>query len=316
MTSPDSMPLPPDLVLARVLDAPRSLVFKAWTDPVQLARWWGPRGFTNPLCQADPRPGGAIRILMVGPDGSRFPMDGAFQEVVEPSRLAFTCTAHEVAPGVPGLETLTVATFEERGGRTTLRVVARVLHADPVMAQALAGMEQGWGQSLVRLQDLVDDLALPPADPLELALVRCLDAPPERVFRAWSDPAELARWWGPDGFTSTFDLFEFRPGGSWRFTMHGPDGTGYRNQVEFVEIVPPRRMVMLHLSAPRFLLTADFAERDGGTRLSFRQRFETPEECQRMRPIAGPGSRQTLGWLREVVEGTNGCAGASGSRPG
>ena len=77
---------------------------------------------------------------------------------------------------------------------------------------------------------------------------RLIDAPRERVFLAFADPLHLARWWGPDGFSSTFEAFDFRPGGIWRFVMHGPDGTNYPNESVFREVVAPERVVFEHLS--------------------------------------------------------------------
>ncbi|HEU4650394.1 MAG TPA: SRPBCC domain-containing protein [Croceibacterium sp.] len=74
----------------------------------------------------------------------------------------------------------------------------------------------------------------------EFVHARLIDAPPERVFRAFAEPEHLAKWWGPNGFTSTFDTFELRPGGHWRFTLHGPDGTNYPNENVFREIVSAR----------------------------------------------------------------------------
>src|SRR5260370_38402582 len=76
------------LVIERIFDAPRNLVFKAWTDPKQVAQWWGPKGFTNPACEMDVRPGGAMRICMLSPDGREHPVRGVFRELVEPERLA------------------------------------------------------------------------------------------------------------------------------------------------------------------------------------------------------------------------------------
>lgn len=142
----------PDLVLTRVLDAPPRLVFQAWTDPRRLAQWWGPKGFTNPVCEVDPRPDGAIRILMTAPDGTEYPMDGVFREIVEPTRLSFTCKAHVDDSGLPSLEVLNMVTFEEVDGKTLLTLTARVIHAGPGAAQAVAGMEQGWSESLDRLE--------------------------------------------------------------------------------------------------------------------------------------------------------------------
>src|SRR3989454_11307482 len=84
------MPADRELVFTRVLSAPRSRVFTAWTDPKHVAPWWGPHGVTNPVCELDVRPGGAIRSHMRGPDGTGYPMTGGYQEIVEPERLVLT----------------------------------------------------------------------------------------------------------------------------------------------------------------------------------------------------------------------------------
>jgi len=139
-----------ELVLTRVFDAPRKLVFKAWTDPKCVAEWWGPHGFTNPVCELDPRPGGAIRIHMRGPDGTVYPMTGRYQEIVEPERLVFTSAALD-AKGSPMFEVLTTVTFAEQGGKTKQILRARVIKSTAQAAPYLAGMEQGWAQSLERL---------------------------------------------------------------------------------------------------------------------------------------------------------------------
>ncbi|HET7079382.1 MAG TPA: SRPBCC domain-containing protein [Chloroflexia bacterium] len=144
-------PAPRELVLTRLIDAPRELVFQAWTDPRHLAQWWGPQHFTNSLCEVDPRPGGAIRIDMRGPDGVIYPMKGVFREVVAPERLVFTSTAVEDAAGNPQLEGLATVTFAEHEGKTLLTVHNLILKAGPGAADALAGMDEGWNQSLDRL---------------------------------------------------------------------------------------------------------------------------------------------------------------------
>ena len=79
-----------EITITRIFDAPRETVFKAWTDAAQLAQWWGPKGFTNPVCEIDARVGGAIRIHMRSPDGSVYPMKGEFREIVPPERIVFT----------------------------------------------------------------------------------------------------------------------------------------------------------------------------------------------------------------------------------
>ena len=139
-----------ELVLTRVFDAPRELVWKVWTDPKHVARWWGPHGFTNPVCELDVRPGGALRIHMRGPDGTVYPMTGVYQEIVEPERLVFLSAALD-GEGDPLFEVLTTVTFAEQGGKTKQILRARVIKSTAEAAPYLAGMEVGWTQSLERL---------------------------------------------------------------------------------------------------------------------------------------------------------------------
>lgn len=141
------------IVLSRTLDAPRSLVFKAWTDPGHLAQWWGPHGFTNPVCEIDARVGGAMRIVMRAPDGAEYPMTGVFREFVEPERLVFTNVALDAA-GKALLEGLATVTFAEHG-RTKLTVQTSAVAVLAAAAGMLAGMEARWTQSLERLARLV-----------------------------------------------------------------------------------------------------------------------------------------------------------------
>ncbi len=143
-----------ELVLTRVFNAPRGRVWKAWTDTRQLARWWGPAGFTNPVCEADVRPGGAIRIDMRGPDGTVYPMTGLYREVVAPERLVFTVSALD-AKGKPLFEVLNTVTFAEQGGKTLLKVRAQVVNKTAGADAYLKGMEAGWSQSIERLEALL-----------------------------------------------------------------------------------------------------------------------------------------------------------------
>jgi uncharacterized protein YndB with AHSA1/START domain len=141
-----------EVVITRVFDAPRELVFKAWIDPKRMAQWWGPRGFTNPICELDARVGGAWRIVMRSPARIEYPCGGVYREIVEPERLVFTNIATD-NEGYPVLDGLTTVIIAEHGGKTKLtlqtRAVAVVAHA----AAYLAGMEAGWTQSLERLAE-------------------------------------------------------------------------------------------------------------------------------------------------------------------
>jgi uncharacterized protein YndB with AHSA1/START domain len=147
-----------ELTLTRVIDAPRDLVWAAWTEPKHMAKWWGPKHFTNPVCELDVRPGGKILIHMRAPDGATHPMPGVFSEVIKPERLVFTAYA-EGLDGTRYLEAHTVVTFEAQGSRTKITVEARAKGLHPLAAQMLAGMEAGWTQSLERLADLAVTLA-------------------------------------------------------------------------------------------------------------------------------------------------------------
>ena len=138
------------LKIIRVFDAPRRVVFKAWIDPEQLARWWGPSGFTNPLCEVDVRPGGAIRIIMRAPDGVSHEMRGVFREIKEPERLVFTNQAIG-AKGEPLLEGLTTVSFAEQEGKTTMTLETSAVALLPEARAMLDGMNDGWNQSLERL---------------------------------------------------------------------------------------------------------------------------------------------------------------------
>jgi uncharacterized protein YndB with AHSA1/START domain len=146
-----------EVVITRVLDAPRELVWKAWTDPKHLAQWWGPKGFTNPVCKWDPKPGRAIYVVMRGPNGVDYPMGGAFREIVEPERLVFTSGALD-EKGNLLFELLHTITFVERGAKTTLTVRSHVIKSTPKAAQYLAGYEAGMTQSLERLAGLLQNI--------------------------------------------------------------------------------------------------------------------------------------------------------------
>lgn len=130
---------------------------------------------------------------------------------------------------------------------------------------------------------------------------RYLPASPADVFAAIADPARLARWWGPDGFTNTFHTFDFRPGGAWLFTMHGPDGTDYPNQSEFLEIAQDARVRIKHVNLPHFELVIDLAPEGEGTHLSWVGVFENQAFAESMRGFLEGANEQNLGRLQREV---------------
>ena len=144
------------LVITRTFDAPIELIYKAWTDPAMIVNWWGPQGFTNPVCEVDARPGGSIRIHMRAPDGTVYPMTGVFESLVEPTKIIFLSAA--LRNGKPMFEIrniITLAPTDE--GRTVLTLQATVTMAEEDTAKYLDGMEMGWTQSLDKLADLLAD---------------------------------------------------------------------------------------------------------------------------------------------------------------
>jgi uncharacterized protein YndB with AHSA1/START domain len=143
-----------EITITRVFDAPRATMFRAWTDTDQLAHWWGPKAFTNPVCEADVRVGGAIRIHMRSPDGSVYPMKGEFREIVSPERLVFTNIALDAA-GNHIIEGLTTVTFAEAGGKTTMTLHTRGVAVVDYAVAYLQGMEMGWTGSIDKLEILL-----------------------------------------------------------------------------------------------------------------------------------------------------------------
>jgi len=133
-----------ELLLTRVFDAPRRLVFKMWTQPEHLAHWWGPAGFTMIASETDVRPGGIWRRTMRGPDGGAFFRHGVYREVVEPERLVFTYVTDDITG--PGQETLVTVTFAEHGGKTRLTLHQAVFHS----VAARDSHQRGWTGCLER----------------------------------------------------------------------------------------------------------------------------------------------------------------------
>ncbi len=144
-----------ELTLARLFDAPRPLVFSLWTDPRHIAAWWGPHGFDNPHCEADPRPGGKLVIHMRGPDGGIHPMGGTYEEIDPPSHLVLS-TFVDLPDGTRAVESRNTVTFVDIDKGKKTRVILHV-EGTGFTEQArfmLRGMEAGWATSLDKLAGL------------------------------------------------------------------------------------------------------------------------------------------------------------------
>lgn len=132
---------------------------------------------------------------------------------------------------------------------------------------------------------------------------RVIAAAPEKIFAAFEQPDHLSRWWGPVGFTNTFERFEFTPGGRWIFVMHAPNGADFPNESVFREIVPNTRLVIEHVAKPWYRLTITLTPRDGGgqTHLSWVQEFESAEFAAKMRPLCQTANEQNLDRLEAIL---------------
>jgi len=140
-----------------------------------------------------------------------------------------------------------------------------------------------------------------PAD-RQIVNTRTLDVPREKVWRAWSDPRHLAQWWGPNGFTNTFQEFQQKPGGHWIYVMHGPDGKDYKNHSVFLEVTPPERIAFDHFSGPQFCGVATFEANGEQTRVTFQQIFPSAADAERWKPLCLPANEQNLDRLEAELK--------------
>lgn len=139
----------------------------------------------------------------------------------------------------------------------------------------------------------------------EIIGIKTFEAPRELVWSAWTDPKQVAIWWGPNGFTNTIHEMSVTPGGIWRFTMHGPDGVDYPNRVEFIEVVKPEKLVYDHgddSNPKQFHVIVRFEEEGSKTKLTMRTIFSSEEDIKKVADYALDGLKETLGRLREFLE--------------
>lgn len=141
------------------------------------------------------------------------------------------------------------------------------------------------------------------ADDRTLSTSRTLPFTPDAVYGAFAAPEVLASWWGPDGFTNTFNVFEFEVGGRWKFVMHGPDGKDYANESVFTALEPGRRVVIRHDCAPYFTLTVRLTPVADGTHLTWDQVFDDAATARAVQQIVGPANEQNLDRLTKALAG-------------
>ena len=231
-----------EIVITRVFEAPRELVFEAWTNPKHVAQWWGPNGFSTAIHEMDVRPGGVWRLTIRGPDGRDYHNRIVFIEVAKPGRLVYK---HEPEKESEPVSFQTTVTFAKRGDKTEVTVQMLFPSAEArehVVKKygAVEGLTQTLGRLGVHLGAMAGATEKDPktagagdvggargSKKRELTIERVFNAPRELVFQAWTKPEHMVHWWGPRGFTLPTCEMEFRAGGSFRLVMRGPDGKDY-----------------------------------------------------------------------------------------
>jgi uncharacterized protein YndB with AHSA1/START domain len=138
----------------------------------------------------------------------------------------------------------------------------------------------------------------------ELSITRLLNAPVEKVWRAWTEAEHIAKWWGPNGFTNTISKMEVVTDGEWEFIMHGPDGTDFRNKHVYGEIIKEKKLVLNHVTAPKFQMTATFEAQGDKTLLTLHSIFESAEQLQDVIRVfkADEGMKQNMDKLEAYLE--------------
>lgn len=277
-----------EVTVTRVFDAPRDEVWRAWTDAERLKQWFMPHGFTVSECTVDLRPGGVRRMVIHGPDGSESTSDGAFLEVDPPARCVFTEAAFEGALAVRN-----TVTFEDRGAKTELTLHTQVTKSSIELRGPLAGMEEGWLQSLEKLDALLTGTEIDRTSRSVIA-TRVLDAPRERVWKAYTDPEQLSKWWGAPGATIETHEFDVSPGGVWRATLHARYGD-HEQKITYLAVQEPQVLAYLYgdPSEPGHAFTmVELGDQGGKTTVTVTINFASAEERRRM--VEEYGAQQGL----------------------
>lgn len=292
-----------EIVISRLIDAPRDLVFKAWTHPDHVVQWWGPNGFSTTTREVDVRPGGVWRYTMHGPDGTDYPDRIDFREIVEPERLVYDL-ASDSPDDLSRFET--TVTFEDQGGKTLLTM--RLLFDTAALRDQVVrehGAVEGGKQTLARLAGHLENTVIATED--ELIIARTFNAPRELVFDCFTKPEHFVKWWGPYTFDTPACTIDARPGGLMQFNMRSTEyGMDIWAGGVYQEVTPPSRIVytdyftdvdgnrvpataygMSEVFPEETLVTLDFVEHDGKTTMVMRHAIPA---------IAPEREGATMGW--------------------
>jgi uncharacterized protein YndB with AHSA1/START domain len=230
-----------EIIITRTFAAPRELVWEAMTKPQHVANWWGPRGFSTTIECMDFRVGGIWKLVMHGPDGANYPNEHVFQEIVKPERIVLAHSGRrEGGPGVTSVKTWTFETAEEGKTKVTIHMVFPSAGERDYVVNEFGAIEGG-KQTLERYEEQLAKMAGTPFN-----ISREFNVPRELVWKAWTEREHLMQWFGPRGCTMKTANLDFRPGGSFHYSMAFPDGKQMWGKFVYREIVPPRKIVLVN----------------------------------------------------------------------
>jgi uncharacterized protein YndB with AHSA1/START domain len=286
-----------EIVLTRVFAAPRAMVWGALADPWQIGQWWGPVGFTTTILEMDLRTGGKWRLILHGPDGTNYPNEMTFTEVVPLQRIELELTGGREGAEVLHFHQTMIFTDEEGGTRFTIRITfASAEERDRNVREY--GSIEGGNQMMERLNThlqersthRIERLAAEPTTH-ELRITRTFNAPRDLVWREWTDPEMARQWSGPKQWPAFSVELGKKPGDRWRIGLRG-FAPGTETPVEIWqggilrEFVPPERLVYTYAWENRAnvglpddgnpretLITVRLEEQAGKTILHFHQAF-------------------------------------------
>ncbi|HEX8912864.1 MAG TPA: SRPBCC family protein [Humisphaera sp.] len=243
MSTPTEPTADRELAATRVFDAPRDLVFKMFTDPAHLARWWGPRGFTTTTHAMAFEPGGVWRFTMHGPDGRDYGNQITYTEIRPNELIAYRHGGDDKA--LEPVNFSVSARFEDApGGKTALHwrmVFPSKATKDFVVREY--GADRGMVETINRLEEVVAETTAGPGD--AFVITRTFDAPRDVVFAAWTKADHLAKWFGPVGFTMISAKPDLATGVVFHYGMRSPGGQEMWGKWAVREVLPPKSIVIV-----------------------------------------------------------------------
>lgn len=296
---------PNEISITRVYDAPLKMVWEAWTDPAQVAQWWGPRGFTLTTHGKDLRPGGFWHYTMHGPDGTDYPNWTVYHEVEEYRKLVYDHGGYEEKPPLFRVTAL----FSEVDGKTTLEMTMALPTAEEAAATRkfikAAGGNATWDRLAEYLKDQKGGHCF--------VINRSLPFPVAKVFEMWSQPEHFAKWLPPAGFSMEIRRADIREGGNGFFRMSNEAGFSLCCRFDYEVVEPPKRIVYVqqfcdeqenpscHPGLPTFpatlRTTVTFVEEgDDATRVTVMSEPVGEITSEELTAFLGERPGMTLGW--------------------